>query len=69
MTATRRLTTRQIEILDLLSVPGATQASVADELGISPQTVKNHLTMVYRTMGVRSFGQAIRMHRKQTPAS
>lgn len=55
-----RLTPRQLEVLDRLSRPGATQASVAEDLGISVQTVKNHLTIAYRTLGVRSLGQAVR---------
>lgn len=66
MTRSPRLTPRQLEIIDRLSRPGATQATVAEELGISSQTVKNHLTMVYRTLGVRSFGQAVRIVRNRT---
>ena len=54
-----RLTTRQLEVLAHLSRPGATQRSVADDLGISTQTVKNHLQVVYRVLGVRTAAQAI----------
>jgi DNA-binding NarL/FixJ family response regulator len=57
----RRLTPRQLEIIDLLSRPGARQASVAEQLGISPQTVKNHLALAYRTLDVRSLAQAVRI--------
>lgn len=64
--ARRRLTARQREIIDRLSRPGATQAAVADDLGISVQTVKNHLTLAYRTLGVRSFGQAVRVVHRRT---
>lgn len=69
MTA-RPITPRQLEIIDLLQEPGATQQSVADELGISAQTIKNHLTLAYRTLGVRSIAQAaraIRQRRKSPP--
>ena len=65
----RPVTHRQREIIDLLQEPGATQQTVADELGISSQTVKNHLTMAYRTLGVRSLAQAVRAMRKRTRVS
>jgi DNA-binding NarL/FixJ family response regulator len=61
----RPLTRRQREIIDLLTLPGATQQSVADVLGISVQTIKNHLTVAYRTLGVRSLAQAARAKRKR----
>lgn len=60
------LTARQVDIIDRLTEPGATQQSVADELGISISTVKNHLTLAYRTLGVRSIAQAARAKRKRT---
>jgi DNA-binding NarL/FixJ family response regulator len=56
----RRLTPRQLEIIDLLSRPGATQPKVAAELGIAEQTVKNHLQTAYDRLDVTSFGQAVR---------
>lgn len=58
---TRRLTARQLEIVDLLSRPGATQLQVAEELGIEIGTVKAHLQSVYVRLGVRSFAQAVRI--------
>lgn len=63
----RQVTVRQRAILDLLQEPGATQRTVADQLGISVQTVKNHLQTVYRTLGVRSLAQAVRAMRKRSP--
>ena len=63
----RRLTPRQLEIVDLLTRPGATQQVVADQLGISVQSVKNQLTLVYRTLGVTSIGQAARRIYGRTP--
>lgn len=65
----RQLTARQAEIIDRLTMPGATQQVVADELGISVQTVKNHLTLAYAKLGVRSVAQAARAKRKRTPVS
>lgn len=64
----RRLTPRQLEIVDLLSLPGATQPKVADQLGIEPGTVKAHLQAIYLTLGVRSLAQAVRIvhgHRRR----
>lgn len=61
----RRLTARQLEILEHLSRPHATQARVAAELGISEQTIKNHLQSVYDRLDVRSLAQAIRVVRHQ----
>lgn len=65
----RRLTARQLEIVDLLTRPGATQAAVAEELGISEQTVKNHLQTVYDRLDVTSLAQAVRALRLRTPVS
>ena len=69
MIAARRLTARQQDIIERLTVPGATQQSVADELGISAQTVKNHLALAYSRLGVRSIGQAVTAMRKRPPVS
>lgn len=60
-TPRRRPTARQLEIVELLSRPGATQASVAAALGISEDTVKNHLQALYIRLGVTSFGGAVRV--------
>ncbi len=69
MTRARRLTARQLEVLEHMTRPGATTASVADELDISVQTVKNHLQVAYRTLGVASLAQATRAihHQLRTP--
>lgn len=63
----RRLTDRQLQVLDLMSRPGATQTSVADELGIEPGTVKSHLQAVYMTLRVRSLAQAVRIVHGRKP--
>jgi DNA-binding NarL/FixJ family response regulator len=63
---TRDVTDRQREIIERLTRPGETQQAVADDLGISVQTVKNHLQAAYRTLGVRSIGQAARVLEERT---
>lgn len=66
---THPLTARQADIIDRLTEPGATQQSVADELGISISTVKNHLTLAYSKLGVRTIAQAARAKRKRNRRS
>lgn len=61
---TRSLTARQRQIIDLLTRPGATYRTVADTLGIEPSTIRNHLQLAYRTLGVRSVAQAARALRR-----
>ena len=52
------LTRREHEILSLL-VQGMTNKEIAQRLFISDKTVRNHLSGVYRKMGVRNRAQAI----------
>ena len=48
------LTPREREIVATLSrLPGAKQLAVADELGMSEHTLRNHLTTIYSKLGVR----------------
>jgi PAS domain S-box-containing protein len=47
------LTPRQHEVLVLLD-EGCSTAEIATELGVSPETVRNHLREVFRRLGVRS---------------
>lgn len=56
------LTERQRLILDLMTRPGRRPSTglVAAELGLAEQTVKNHLSDAYRTLGVHTLGQAMR---------
>ena len=61
----RKQTRRQLEVVELLSRPGATQATVSEALGISEQTVKNHLQTVYDRLDVRSLAQAVRLLRRE----
>ena len=63
---TRDVTRRQRQIIELLERPGATAQGVADDLGLNVQTVRNHLVLAYRTLGVRSLAQAARALRERT---
>lgn len=53
----RVCTTREHEILQLL-VNGNDNNSIAEELGISEKTVKNHLTNIFRKLDVKDRTQA-----------
>lgn len=59
-TATDRftLTDREFEIMGLV-VQGRTNGAIAEELFISPKTVKNHLNRIYAKMGVERRAEAI----------
>jgi pimeloyl-ACP methyl ester carboxylesterase/DNA-binding CsgD family transcriptional regulator len=52
------LSRRERETLRLLC-DGASNARIADELGISEKTVRNHVSHLYRKLGVRSRAEAI----------
>lgn len=52
------LTLRHAELLRLRCVSGKTNAETAAALGISEQTVKNHVTTIFRRLGVVSSEQA-----------
>jgi DNA-binding CsgD family transcriptional regulator len=54
------LTRREAEVLERLGT-GATNATLATELHVSPATVKTHLENIYRKLGVRSRAQAVAM--------
>lgn len=53
----RALTEREVEILQLL-MRGLANAEIARNLGVSTNTVKNHLNNIYRKLGVTSRSQA-----------
>jgi DNA-binding CsgD family transcriptional regulator len=55
------LSPRQREILALVA-EGHSTAAISDRLGISPGTVKVHLTSTYRKLGVRNRVQAARYY-------
>lgn len=52
-----RLTRREIDVLELL-VKGNTNKEMADVMFISEKTVKNHLTSIFRKLGVKDRTQA-----------
>jgi DNA-binding CsgD family transcriptional regulator len=55
------LTRRELEILALLSA-GHSTPDIARQLGISPGTVKTHLTSVYKKIGAKNRVQAARYY-------
>ncbi|WP_340536907.1 LuxR C-terminal-related transcriptional regulator [Nocardioides sp. GXZ039] len=54
------LTDRERRVLEGLTL-GTPNRELAAELGISPKTLQNHLTSIYRKLGVTSRAQAVRM--------
>lgn len=52
------LSTRQVEVLDLVS-RGLTNQEIAQELFLTPKTVKNHINQIFSKLGVLNRGQAI----------
>lgn len=55
----RQLTPRQMEILLLIS-QGKTNKQIADELNMSPATVRSYLTIVFRALAVKNRTEAVR---------
>ena len=53
------LTRRELEVVRLLLANGRV-ASIAEDLGLSPNTVRNHLRRIYSTLGVHSQLELIR---------
>jgi DNA-binding CsgD family transcriptional regulator len=58
MASTTSLTTRETDVL-LLLARGRTYVQVADELGVSLNTVASHVKNLYRKLGVRSARSAV----------
>ncbi len=54
---TAEVTPRERQVLDLLAA-GASYKEIAESLGISPATVKNHLARIYEKLAVRSGTEA-----------
>ncbi|MBE2317289.1 response regulator transcription factor [Solirubrobacter sp. CPCC 204708] len=55
------LTPRELETLALLAA-GNTTPDIARQLGVTPGTIKTHLTNMYRKIGVRNRIQATRYY-------
>ncbi len=53
------LTPRELEVVRLLLANGRV-VSIAEELGVSPYTIRNHLRSIYRKLGVHSQVELIR---------
>ena len=53
-----RLTEREHEVLDLIG-SGATNREIAEQLFLSPHTVKEHSSSLYRKLGVRNRAEAV----------
>jgi len=56
-----RPTARELQCLDYVTRKGATYETAALALGIAPSTVKEHLTRLYRKLGVRDRAEAVRI--------
>ena len=52
------LTDRELEVLDLIA-SGATNREIAERLFLSPHTVKEHTSTLYRKLGVRNRAEAV----------
>lgn len=53
------LSARERQIVELMA-QGATNGEIAGELHLSPHTVKDHASAVYRKLGVRNRAEAVR---------
>jgi DNA-binding CsgD family transcriptional regulator len=56
----QRLTTRQREIVELVAL-GHTNDAIAATLGVSPNTLRNHLADVFRRLGASNRADAVRL--------
>ena len=57
--APAQLSVREREVLDLIAT-GATNREIAERLYLSPHTVKEHTSAVYRKLSVRNRAEAVR---------
>ena len=64
---TEMLSSREYEVLELVAV-GRTNAQIADELFISPGTVRRHLENTFAKLGVHTRTAAVARLRAQSPA-
>ena len=56
--ATQRLTAREREVLELVAA-GLTNAEIAAQLQLSPNTVKEHASTMFRKLGARNRAEAV----------
>lgn len=52
------LTDRQTQIMDLM-ITGCTYASIAEQLSVSPETIKSHIKKIYTSLHVNNKAEAI----------
>ena len=52
------LTERERDVLDLIAV-GSTNREIAEQLYLSPHTVKEHTSALYRKLGARNRAEAV----------
>lgn len=57
---TEKLSDREMEVLQLLAL-GLANKQIAHELGISPNTVKFHVSLIYNKLGVTNRTEAVRL--------
>lgn len=62
--AFKGLTARELDVLCLIG-QGLTNLEIAKELFISPHTVKNHVTNIYRKLGIEDRTQLAILVQKQ----
>jgi PAS domain S-box-containing protein len=62
------LTPRQHEVLRLLE-QGRSTAQIADELHLSTETVRNHIRLLLKALGVHSRLEAVAVARRDVPAA
>jgi DNA-binding NarL/FixJ family response regulator len=53
-----RLTAREVEVLRALA-SGGSDAAIARNLGISPKTLRNHISNTYHKLGIHDRAQAM----------
>lgn len=56
--STTRLTSREEQILKLIC-RGLSDPAIADALGLSPNTIRNHVASLYRKLGIHSRSAAV----------
>jgi DNA-binding CsgD family transcriptional regulator len=55
--AVKRLTPRELEIVEMIAYHAATNLEICQETGTAEQTVKNQITIIFRKLGVVSRAQ------------
>lgn len=64
--AWQRLTPRERQICEVLA-KGLSNRQIAEQLGISEHTVRNHTREIFRTLHVRTRGEVIAQYVRENP--